>query len=226
MGSSLGAILLKEKVISAEQLRSAQEFQKKHDISLASAIIAQGFVSAEEMAQGLSRQLGYPYIDLDQFEVYPDVISLITADTAKKDLIMPIHRIRSFLTLAMVDPTDLDIIEDIRFRTGLSIQPVIASEAGIMNAINKYYGASHAVRPKASIEDIVPADDSKISVIEEIKEEFDVEEEEGPPADEAPIITLVNSSRPSRRGPATSTSSPTRNPSASATASTASCTRR
>ena len=144
------------------------------------------------MAQGLSRQLGYPYIDLDQFEVYPDVISLIQPETAKRDLIMPIHRIRSFLTLAMVDPTDLDIVEDIRFRTGLSIQPVIASEIGIMTAIRKYYGGSSALRPKKSAENIALADDSKVMIVEDVKEG---EAEEGESAiieDEAPIITLVN----------------------------------
>ncbi len=193
MGSTLGELLIREKIISAEQLKSAQEFQKKHDVSLGSAIIALGYVSGEEMALGLSRQLGYPYIDLDQFEVYPDVINLIQAETAKKYMIMPIHRIRSFLTLAMVDPTDLDVTEDIRFRTGLSIQPVIASEAGILNAINKYYGSSHAVRPKRTIDEIELADDSKVSIVEEAKDEdFELQEAEQP-ADEAPIITLVNS---------------------------------
>ena len=97
-------------------------------------------LSDEKIAQALSSQLGYPYIDLDEFEVYPEVINLIPGDLAKKYNVMPIHRIRSFLTLAMVDPTDLEAIEDIRFRTGLSIQPVIASESGVMNAISKYYG--------------------------------------------------------------------------------------
>lgn len=194
MASTIGDVLLKEKILTAEQLKAAQDFQKKHDIPLSSAIVSLNYVSGEEMAQGLSRQLGYPYIDLDQFEVYPDVISLITADTAKKSLIMPIHRIRSFLTLAMVDPTDMDVIEDIRFRTGLSIQPVIASESSILNAINKYYGAGTALRVKKNIEEIELADDSKISAIdqiEEIKDEPDEEEIEEVP-DEAPIITLVN----------------------------------
>ncbi len=194
MASTIGDVLLKEKILTAEQLKTAQDFQKKHDIPLSSAIVSLNYVSGEEMAQGLSRQLGYPYIDLDQFEVYPDVISLITADTAKKSLIMPIHRIRSFLTLAMVDPTDMDVIEDIRFRTGLSIQPVIASESSILNAINKYYGAGTALRVKKNIEEIELADDSKISAIdqiEEIKDEPDEEEIEEVP-DEAPIITLVN----------------------------------
>ncbi len=194
MGSTLGDVLLKEKVLTPEQLKTAQEFQKKHDVPLGSAIVSLNFLSGEEMAQGLSRQLGYPYIDLDQFEVYPDVISLITADSAKKSLVMPIHRIRSFLTLAMVDPTDLDIIEDIRFRTGLSIQPVIASEAGIINAINKYYGAGHALKVKKNIEEIEPAEDIKISAIDQIEEVRDEEEQEidEEVPDEAPIITLVN----------------------------------
>jgi len=191
MASTLGDVLVREKIVSQDQINKAKEFQKKHDVPLGSALVSLGFISGEEMAQGLSRQLGYPYIDLDQFEVFPDVINLIAADAAKKYMIMPIHRIRSFLTLAMLDPTDLDVIEDIRFRTGLSIQPVIASENGILNAINKYYGASHALRLKKEAEEIaLAADDEKITVLEEVPEEAAAEVEEI--TDEAPIITLVN----------------------------------
>jgi len=142
MGSNLGELLLREKLLTPDQLKSALEYKKKHNVSMGTAIVSLGYLSEEEMAQALSRQLGYPYIDLNQFDVYPDVVNLIPAEIAKKYLVMPIHRIRSFLTLAMVDPTDLDVIEDIRFRTGLSIQPVIASESAILNAINKYYGST------------------------------------------------------------------------------------
>ena len=191
MASTLGELLVREKIITADELKSAQNFQKKHDVSLGSAIIALGFVTGEEMAHGLSRQLGYPYIDLDQFEVSPDVLNLIKADTAKIHMIMPVHRIRSFLTLAMMDPTDLDVIEDIRFRTGLSIQPVIAAENGIVSAISKYYGVSGAVRLKKSTEEIELAEDAKITIVEEGKDEYDVTDTE-PPLDEAPMITMVN----------------------------------
>jgi type IV pilus assembly protein PilB len=143
------------------------------------------------MAKALSRQLGYPYIDLNQFEVYPEVINLIPVEIAKKHMIMPIHRIRSFLTLAMVDPTDLDIIEDIRFRTGLSIQPVIASESGIMNAISKYYGTTDSLRVKKILDEIELADDTSVNIIEEEEEDYDIEELVHS-TEEAPIITLVN----------------------------------
>ncbi len=190
MASNLGELLLREKIISAEQLKSALDFQKKNSLPLGTSLVSLGFISEEEIAQALSRQVGYPYIDLDQFEVYPEVISLIPADVAKKHMVMPIHRIRSFLTLAMVDPTDLEVIEDIRFRTGLSIQPVIASESGVMNAINKYYGTADALKVKKIVEDIELAADSRINIVEE-QENVDLEEMQTS-SDEAPIITLVN----------------------------------
>ena len=192
MGSNLGELLLKEKLLNSEQLKSAEEYKKQNDVAMGSAIISLGLVSEEEMAQALSRQLGYPYINLDQFEVYPDVINLIPIEIAQKYLIMPIHRIRSFLTLAMVDPTDLDVIEDIRFRTGLSIQPVIASESGIMNSIEKYYGSSDSLRVKQIVDEIEQAEETSVNIIEEEEEDYDIEELTKS-TEEAPIITLVNS---------------------------------
>ena len=191
MSSNLGELLLREKLITPEQLKSALELQKKNGFSLNAALVNLGYISEEEIAKALSRQLGYPYIDLNQFDVYPDVIKLIPVEIAKKYMIMPIHRIRSFLTLAMVDPTDLDVIEDIRFRTGLSIQPVISSESGIMNAISKYYGSSDSLRVKKILDEIELAEDTTVNIIEEEEEDYDIEELVHS-TEEAPIITLVN----------------------------------
>ncbi|MCK4645920.1 MAG: type IV-A pilus assembly ATPase PilB [Candidatus Aminicenantes bacterium] len=191
MASNLGELLLREKLITAEQLKDALGYERKNKVSTSSALVALGYISEEEMAQALSRQMGYPYIDLSQFEVYPDVINLIPADIAKKNMIMPIHRIRSFLTMAMVDPTDLDIIENVRFRTSLSIQPVIASESGITDAINKYYGSSDALKVKEIINEIEQAEDGSVNVIEEQEEEYSIEELVHS-TEEAPVITLVN----------------------------------
>ena len=84
MKSNLGELLLQEKLVTKEQLQNALDFQKKNEVPIGSALIALGFVSEEEMAQALSRQLGYPYVDLDQFEVYPDVINLIPVEIAQK----------------------------------------------------------------------------------------------------------------------------------------------
>jgi type IV pilus assembly protein PilB len=191
MASNLGELLLREKLISSEQLKDALDFEKKNKVPVSTALISLGYISEEEMAQALSRQLGYPYIDLSQFEVYPDVIELIPVDIAKKHIIMPIHRIRSFLTMAMVDPTDLDVIENVRFRTNLSIQPVIASESGILDAINKYYGTTDTLKVKEIINEIEHSEDATINVIEEEGEDYNIEELVHS-TEEAPIITLVN----------------------------------
>jgi len=191
MASNLGELLLREKIITVDQLKAAGDFQKKNSLPVGTSLVQLGYISEEEIAQALSRQLGYPYIDLDQFEVYPEVINLIPNDVAKKYSVMPIHRIRTFLTLAMVDPTDLEVIEDIRFRTGLSIQPVIASESGVMNAINKYYGSADAIRVKKIVEDIELADEGRINIVDVEPEEENLTELEAE-AEEAPIIRLVN----------------------------------
>ena len=191
MSSNLGELLIREKLITSEQLKSAAEYEKKNKVSIGSALVALGVITEENMAQALSRQLGYPYIDLSQFEVYPDVIELIPPDIAKKHMIMPIHRIRSFLTMAMVDPTDLDVIENVRFRTSLSVQPVIASESGVSEAINKYYGATDSMRVKEIIDEIESADDGSVNVVEEEEEEYDIQELTRS-TEEAPVITLVN----------------------------------
>jgi type IV pilus assembly protein PilB len=169
MGSNLAELLLREKVINKDQLKTAADYEKKNKVTIGSALVTLGHVSEEEMAQALSRQLGYPYIDLSQFEVYPDVINLIPVDIA----------------------TDLDVIENVRFRTSLSIQPVIASESGINDAINKYYGATDSIRVKEIIDEIAHADDGAVDVIEEEGEEYSMEELVHS-TEEAPVITLVN----------------------------------
>jgi type IV pilus assembly protein PilB len=191
MASNLGELLVREKLISAEQLNSAIEYQKKNNITLGSAFVSLGYIRDEDMAQALSRMLGYPVIDLDQFEIYPEVISLIDVETAKKNMLLPIHRIRTFLTLAMVDPTDLETVENIRFRTGLAIQPVITSESALQKALVKYYGDSEGMPAQDIVADLEIGDESKVSIIEEDREDYDVEEASHL-AEEAPIITLVN----------------------------------
>lgn len=191
MESNLGELLLKERLVNEDQLEEAEEYQKKNGVPISFALTSLGFVSEEEMAQALSRQLGYPYVDLDQFDVFPDVIDLIPLEIAQKYRIMPIHRIRSFLTVAMVDPADISAIEDVKFRTGLSVQPVIASESSIKNAINRYYGTSHSVRLKKTLDEVELAEDATIRIIEE-EDERKEEPEEALSLEEAPIISLVN----------------------------------
>jgi len=194
MSSNLGDLLIREKVLNPTQLKTAQNYQQDNEVSMGSAVVSLGYLSEEEVAQTLSREYGYPFIDLDQFEVYPDVLELISLDVAKKYMVMPIHLNQNCLTMAMMDPTDLEIVEDIKFRTGLSLQPVIASETAITNAIQQYYGTSDALRVKQVVDEIEQAKDSSIYIVEEEEEEEEFDADEATTSKiEAPIITLVNS---------------------------------
>src|SRR5438034_9236123 len=106
-----------------------------------------GFVKDEEITALLSKQYGVPSINLSQFEIDPGVIKLIPADTAEKYQIIPLSRAGATLTIAMTDPTNVFAMDDIKFMTGYNVEPVVASEAAVVEAIEKYYQANKAAAP-------------------------------------------------------------------------------
>ena len=195
MSGKLGEILLKENLISAEQLKQAIEHQKANGGRLGNSLVKLGFLSDDEVTAVLSRQYGVPSINLSYFEVDPSVIKLIPMETAMKYQILPLSRVGSSLTVAMVDPTNVFAMDDIKFMTGFNIEPVVASETAIMEAIKKHYGTVEDVERKKEIEEIV-------SFIDEGgTESIELEAEDEATlnlaalekaAEEAPVIKLVN----------------------------------
>jgi len=185
----LGDFLLKEKKISEEKLQHALEVQKKEPGKLGSVFIRLGYVTEEDIAQVLSKQFGYPSINLSKFEIDSKVIDLIKPDIARKHVVIPIHRIGSNLTLAMADPSNLFVQEEIRFSTNLRIQAVIAPESSIIEAIDKYYGSSTGIEAQKFLDEIELSEDSMVEVMEtkedDGKNEDDIDED-------APAIKLVN----------------------------------
>src|SRR5215467_12217853 len=135
----IGELLLKEKRITAEQLQQALTAQKSNGGKLGFNLIRLGFVKDDEITALLSRQYGVPSINLAQFEIDPSVIKLIPTDTARKYQIVPLSRAGGTLTIAMTDPTNVFAMDDIKFMTGYNVEPVVASEAAVMDAIQKYY---------------------------------------------------------------------------------------
>ena len=143
MSQRLGDLLVKEKVITPEQLEQATKVQKENNCRLGSALVKLGFLSDEDVTNFLSRQYGVPAINLSYFEIDPAVVKLIPFETAKRYQILPLSRVGASLTIAMVDPTNVFAMDDIKFMTGFNIEPVVASEAAILEGIEKAYG-SHA----------------------------------------------------------------------------------
>ena len=195
MSGKLGEILLKENLISPEQLKQALEHQKSNGGRLGNTLVKLGFLSDDEVTAVLSRQYGVPSINLSYFEVDPSVIKLIPMETAIKYQVLPLSRVGSSLTLAMVDPTNVFAMDDIKFMTGFNIEPVVASETAITEAIKKHYGSAEDAERKKEIEEIVSFIDEGATESVELEAEdqagLNLAELEKA-AEEAPVIKLVN----------------------------------
>ena len=133
----IGELLLKEKRITPDQLQQALNHQKANGGKLGYNLVKMGFVKDEEITALLSKQYGVPSINLTQFEIDPAVIKLIPADTAQKYQIVPLSRAGATLTIAMTDPTNVFAMDDIKFMTGYNVEPVVASETAVVEAIQK-----------------------------------------------------------------------------------------
>jgi type IV pilus assembly protein PilB len=191
MSQRLGDLLVKEKVITPEQLEQATKLQKETHVRLASALVKLGFLTDEDVTNFLSRQYGVPAINLSYFEIDPAVVKLIPFETAKRYQILPLSRVGASLTIAMVDPTNVFAMDDIKFMTGFNIEPVVASESSIVEGIDKAYGTSKEEELESvmqSMNDLGEAGDVEVQAE---TEEMALKELEKA-ADEAPIVKLVN----------------------------------
>src|SRR4051812_9482763 len=145
----IGELLLKEKRITPDQLQQALNHQKANGGKLGHNMVRLGLIKDEEITALLSRQYGVPSINLAQFEIDAAVIKLIPADTAQKYEIVPLSRSGATLTIAMTDPTNVFAMDDIKFMTGYNVEPVVASETAVVEAILKYYPSAGKPAPIA-----------------------------------------------------------------------------
>ena len=191
MSVRLGEILVKESLITADQLKLALEHQGQHGGRLGTSLMKLGFITDDEITEVLSRQYGVPSINLKYYEVDPTVIKLIPQDTAVRYQIVPLSRVGSTLTIAMTDPTNVFAMDDIKFMTGFNVEPVVASETSINEAIAKFYGEVQSVEELTRVMKDLGATDSEDMELASEEQEMDLATLERA-AEEAPIIKLVN----------------------------------
>ncbi len=144
MAVRIGELLLKEKKITPDQLQQALAAQKANGGKLGYNLVKMGFVKDEEITALLSKQYGVPSINLAQFQIDPAVVKLVPPETAQKYQIIPLSRSGASLTIAMTDPTNVFAMDDIKFMTGYNVEPVVASETAIIEAVQKYYPSKAA----------------------------------------------------------------------------------
>ena len=139
MSTRLGELLLDKRRITRGQLDEALAFRDAHGGDLGAALVRLGFLPAEELAALRGAQYGVRSIDLSRFRIEPAVLDLIPADTARRHRIVPLRRSGATLTVAMTDPRNVAALDDVRFRTGCAVEPLVASEAAVAAAIAHYY---------------------------------------------------------------------------------------
>ena len=198
----IGELLVKEKLITPEQLQQALNHQKAKGGKLGYNLVKTGFVKDEDITALLSKQYGVPSINLLQFHIDPTVIKLIPPDTAHKYQIVPLSRSGATLTLAMTDPTNVFAMDDIKFMTGYSVEPVVASEAAMVDAIQRYYplagkAAREVSRPSTlelasrGLEELQNLADSGAVEVMDSPEEIGAEAL-AKQSEDAPVVRLVN----------------------------------
>ncbi len=156
MSAKLGEILVRENLISAQHLREALDYQREHGGRLGYNLVKLGLVTDDMITAVLSRQYGIPSVNLDLFQIDEAVLRLIPQEVAQKYSVIPLSRVGATLTLAMVDPTNVFAMDDIKFMTGLNVEPVVVAEVSIQQAIAKYYGSSREIElATVSVDDVV-----------------------------------------------------------------------
>jgi type IV pilus assembly protein PilB len=185
MSKKLGEMLLRENLVSAESLKKAREEVEKNGGRLGEALVKLKLIKEETLVAALSKQYGIPPVDLDSYDVDPDVIRLVSEELVHKYHLIPINRVGSTLIVAVEDPSNMFAIDDIKFLTGYNVEVVLAAPTAIKNAINKYYDQS------ATLMDVMgDLDLQDLEVVGE-GEEVDIRDLEKA-VDDAPVVKLVN----------------------------------
>ena len=185
MNERIGELLVKENLLTTEQLRRAREGARTGGGRLGAQITKLGFLQENELSDFVAKQYGVPGINLDDFEVDPTVIQLIPEEVALKHSIMPVNRAGSTLVIATADPSNIFAIDDIKFLTGYNVEVVVAAEEQIKRAIDRYY------EQQSSLDDVMADfDDSDLEVIQD-GDDVDVSEL-AKESEDAPVVKLVN----------------------------------
>ena len=145
MAVKLGDLLLKQKLITPEQLDVALKLQREEGGKIGEALVRVGAVSESDITETLSQQFGVPSIDLAHFEIDPAIIKVVPGEVARKYGVLPVNKTGATLTIAMGDPTNVFAMDDIKFMTGYNVEPVVASEIALRKAIDKHYGTPRSV---------------------------------------------------------------------------------
>jgi type IV pilus assembly protein PilB len=186
----LGDLLVRDRLITREQLDKALQEQKQNGTRVGYNLVKLGFIQETELTKALARQYKMPAVDLSRFEVDPRIAKLIPADLAVKHLVLPLKRDGRTLTVAMADPTNLGVLDDLKFITRYDIFPVIGGEFTLKTAIDKLYDNS-ADSQVADLLSVIDDMESDVEVLEDQEEDVSAAALNAAMED-APVVKLIN----------------------------------
>ncbi len=178
-------VLINGKLLKQKDLDAALELQKKSGTSLGKILVEKGYISQKDLVVVMSRYLNIPPIDLTKYKINKDVLELIPEKAARQYSLLPISKIGKTITVAMADPFNIFAIDDLKALTKFKIEPVIATENDIKEAIVKYYG-TQTQEISEILEEVTPED---VEIVEE--EKIDVSEITEQ-SQKAPIVKVVS----------------------------------
>jgi type IV pilus assembly protein PilB len=183
----LGDILMREGLITRDQLASALAEQKSSGHRLGYVLVKLGLVQELEVTKVLARQYRMPAVDLTRFEVDPKILKLVPADFALKHVVLALKREGRTLTVAMADPTNTGVLDDLKFITRFDLFPVIAGEYTLRNIIEKHYESSDE-QLQTLLKDMEELGEGDVEVVEETEDEAATQAQ----INDAPVVKLIN----------------------------------
>jgi type IV pilus assembly protein PilB len=182
----LGDILMREGLITRDQLAAALAEQKSSGHRLGYVLVKLGLVQELEVTKILARQYRMPAVDLTRFEVDPRILKLVPSDFALKHVVLALKREGRTLTVAMADPTNTGVLDDLKFITRFDLFPVIAGEYTLRNLIEKHYESSEE-QLQTLLKDMEEGE-GDVEVVEEHEEEAATQAQ----INDAPVVKLIN----------------------------------
>jgi type IV pilus assembly protein PilB len=187
----IGDLLVREGIITREQLARALDEQRQNGTRVGYNLVKLGFIQENDLTKMLARQYKMPAIDLARFEVDPKIAKMIPADLAVRNLVIPLKRDGRTLTVAMADPTNLGVLDDLKFVTRYDIFPVIAGEFTLRNVIEKIYGTADEQQLQTLMNDLEQMAEGDVEVIDDSEEELTAKELAAQ-VEDAPVVKLLN----------------------------------
>ncbi|NNF26441.1 MAG: type IV-A pilus assembly ATPase PilB [Gemmatimonadetes bacterium] len=187
--TELGDFLEAEGVITAAEKEAALTEAKESRVGIPAAIVKLGFAEEREVTRVLQQRYRVPAVDLSKIELADKVLRLFTAEVAVKYLVLPLRKVGRTLTVAMVNPTDLGAIDDLKFMTRLEIEPVLAGEFSLRAALEAHYEPTDG--GMEDLLDLVVEDGDDLELVEDEEEEVNMAALREQ-VEQAPVVKFIN----------------------------------